>query len=228
MSSRVLAGGGALILALAVPQAAQALPTMAPLKPCYVTANTAQGPQSEPIEIVASGFTPNSSVAITIDGVAVPGGSAVQAGASGELAVAIPAPFVAESSKPFTLALTEVANPANTVPATAKSTALGVTVKPKKARPSRKIRFRGLGFTLDQPIWAHYLYKGKLRKTVRMARAPGECGSFEARKRQIPLKNPGLGRWTVQFDQSKQFVEPSVATPIVFVRLGIRLRRVPR
>ena len=43
MSPRILAGSSALLIALAAPAAAQALPTIQPLKPCYVTADTAQG-----------------------------------------------------------------------------------------------------------------------------------------------------------------------------------------
>ena len=93
---------------------------------------------------------------------------------------------------------------------TAKSTALGVTVNPASARPSQRVRFKGLGFTQDKPIYAHYIHKGKVRKTVRMARRPRECGGFSARRRQIPIKNPRLGRWTVQFDQYKRFVDPNV------------------
>ncbi len=140
----------------------------------------------------------------------------------------MPAPFVTAGSRTFTVTLTEVGNPANTVSTTAKSTALGVTVTPSSARPSQRIRFRGLGFTQDKAIYAHYIHKGKVRKTVRMARQPrGDCGGFRARRRQIPIKNPGLGKWILQFDQSKRFINPAV-TPIVYVRLGITIRLVPR
>jgi hypothetical protein len=231
MLVRTLAGGALLVASLhAAPATAQALPTMQPLKPCYVTAATAAGPQSEGMEIVANGFTPNSSVRLTIDGGPVEGGDALQVGNTGELRIPaddLKAPFVESGSKPFTVRLTEVENPANFVEATAMSTALGVTLKPASARPSKRIRFKGRGFTEDKPIYAHYVRKGKLRKTVRMARRPGDCGSFKKRRRQIPVKNPGLGTWTVQFDQSKRLVDPAV-TPINFVRLMIRVRLVPR
>jgi hypothetical protein len=228
MSPRILAVSGTLLVSLAVPAAAQALPTIAPLKPCYVTADTLQGPQSEPVQITAAGFTPNSTVDLTIDGQAVEGGSDLQTDTAGNLPIppnAIPAPFVPSGSAPFTITLTEDGNPANTVSATAKSTALGVSLKPESARPSDRIRFKGLGFTKDKPVFAHYLHKGKLRKTVRMERRPGECGSFKARKRQIPVDDPGLGKWIIQFDQSRRYVDPAVK-PLVYVRLGIRIRLV--
>jgi hypothetical protein len=60
-----------------------------------------------------------------------------------------------------------------------------------------------------------------------MARAPIDCGGFSTRRRQIPIKDPHLGRWIVQFDQSKKLVDPTAAG-IVYVRLGIRVRLVPR
>ena len=223
-----LAAGGALCIALAAPAAAHAVPTIAPLKPCYVTADTTQGPQQESVQIVASGFTPNASVDLTVDGAAFPGGTGLKANDTGAVPInPIPAPFVEKGRRTFTITLTEQGNPANTVSASAESTALGVTVKPRDARTSQKVRFRGSGFTLDAAIYAHYVYKGKVRRTVRLARKPRPCGGFKVRRRKIPVRRPGLGDWTIQFDQSKAFVDPAV-TPINFVRLGIRVRRVPR
>jgi hypothetical protein len=229
MSARTLAGIGALLIALAAPAAAQAVPTIAPLKPCYVTADTDVGPQSEGVQISATGFTPNSKVDLALDGVPYPAGNGLQTGPAGELTLLepIPAPFVQRGSRTFTITLTEQGNPANTVSATAKSTALGVAVKPKRSAPSDKVRFKGLGFTEERPIFAHYIYKGKVRKTVRMARRPRECGGFRVRRRQIAVRNPGLGVWTIQFDQSRRFVDPAV-TPIVFVWLKIRVTLEPR
>jgi len=235
MSPRTLAGSGALLISLAAPAAAQAVPTIQPLKPCYVTAATAQGPQSEGVRIAAAGFTPNSKVDLSIDGAPYPGGDDLQTDPAGALPIApVPAPFVESGSRAFTITLTEQGNTANTVSASAKSTALGVSVKPSSAKPSDRIRFKGSGFTQlkpdsteRKPVYAHYIYKGKVRRTVRMAREPGECGGFKARRRQIPIRNPGLGKWTIQFDQSKRFVDPAT-TPIVFVRLGIFVRLVPR
>ena len=226
MARRSLAAGGALAIALTAPAAAHAAPVIQPLKPCYVTAETDAGPRSEGMNIAASGFTPNATVDLTVDGSPYPGGDDLQANQFGRLPIPpLPAPFIAKGSREFQITLTEVGNPANTVSTTTRSTALNVGVKPKEAKPSDRIRFKGRGFTDDAPIWAHYIYKGKVRKTVRMARKPRSCGRFKKRARQIPVKRPRLGDWTIQFDQSQQFVDPEV-TPIVFVRLAIRIRLV--
>ena len=228
MSPRTIAVGGVMLFLLAAPAAARAVPTIQPLKPCYVTASTAQGPQSEGFQVIAMGFTPNSKVDLTIDGAPVDGGAALQTDTAGTLNLPnlVPAPFVESGSRTFTVTLTEQGNPVNTVSTTAKSTALGVTVTPASARPSQRIRFKGLGFTQDKGIYAHYIHKGKVRKTVRMARRPRDCGGFSARRRQIPIDNPGLGNWIVQFDQSKRYFDPRVRD-MVYVRLGIRIRLVP-
>jgi hypothetical protein len=229
MLVRTIAGSGALVLSLVAPAIAQAVPTLQPLKPCYVTARTPQGPESEGIAIAAAGFTPNSIVNLTIDGAPLAGGSTgLQVDQSGNLslpATAVPAPFVDHGSRAFTLTLTEAGNPANRVSATTESTGLGVYVHPKTAQPSDRVHFTGRGFTAPLPIYAHYVRKGKLRKTVRMARTPGECGSFETHRRQIPIRRPRLGKWIVQFDQSKQYVPPAGHT-IVYVRLTINLKLV--
>ena len=212
MSPRILAGSSALLIALAAPAAAQALPTIQPLKPCYVTADTAQGPQSEGFQITAAGFTPNSTVDLTIDGQPFEGSAGLQTDAAGGLVLPnlLPAPFVAAGSRTFTVTLTEV----RTTPPTPsrrprRAPRSASRSSPASARPSQRIRFRGLGFTEDKAIYAHYIHKGKVRKTVRMARQPRrDCGGFSARRRQIPIKNPGLGKWILQFDQYEAVRQP--------------------
>ncbi len=233
MHLRTLAVSGALLIALAAPAAAQAVPTMDPLKPCYVTAATPDGPQSEGFNVRAQGFTPNSKVNLTIDGQPVAGGENLQTDPSGSLGViaplaAVPAPFIPKGSRKFTVSLTEVGNPANVVTATARTTALGVSVKPRSAKPSSRIRFKGLGFTGPKPIYAHYVHKGKVRRTVRLRKKPGRCGSFKVHRRQIPVDNPGTGEWIVQFDQSKKYVADETKLNSVFVRLRILVSLKPR
>jgi hypothetical protein len=231
MSRRPVAVTGALLIALLVPAAAEAA-EIQPLKPCYVTANTPSGPQQEGVAISASGFTPNSTVDLAIDGASV--GTALQTDASGLLnlsASQVKAPFIPEGSRQFTVTLTETTNPANTVSTTSMTTALGVDVKPRQARPSRRIRFKGSGFTGDKPVYAHYVYRNKLRKTVRMARKTTDCGDWTSHRRQIPVDDPGQGNWIVQFDQSKKFRDarkPNSGLKSVFVLIRITVSLVPQ
>lgn len=230
MSFRTFAASGALLIALAVPAAAEAA-TIAPLeKACYVTAGTRANPQGEGVKLVASGFTPNSLVDLAIDGQVLEAGLQTDAnGAIGDLSpLVIAAPFIKRGSGDFTVSLTEQGNPANTASVVGRHTALGVKVKPKRAEPSKKIRFTGAGFTQDKPVYAHYVFNGKLKRTVKMSGNPNSCGEWKKRAQQIPVNDPSTGIWTVQFDQLKKYKNPANGGTFnsVFVQLRISVTRV--
>jgi hypothetical protein len=224
MPSRIPAVAAALFFALAVPAAAQ-VPVIEPLKPCYVTAGTAKKPQGEGVGIRAAGFTPNSKVDLTVNGQPLNGSTGLQVGEMGQLALdPFPAPFVRRGSQDFTVTLTQVDDTTKTASATAKSTRLTVDVKPKRARPSQRIQFSGSGFTDSKPVYAHYTYDGKQVRRVRMARRTGECGAWSVRKPQFPMDDPDQGRWIIQFDQSKRYVNGnSGRLPSVYVRLRVNV-----
>jgi hypothetical protein len=204
------------IVAAAPAQAAPFLRNQ--LKPCYVSA---QHNDREPVAINAGGFTPGATVAVSIDGVTQ---SSAIADANGDLHGQVQAPWLPAGERAFTLQLAEQANPVNTLVATPKVTALSVTTTPARARPSRRVLFSGRGFTEARPVFAHYLFRGRLRRTVRLAPAVGECGTFAVHARQIPLRHPHTGRWTVDFDQRHRYGD----RPPVRDRLIVTVRRVPR
>ena len=233
MSPRIVAATGALVIALLVPAGAEAA-VIEPLKPCYVTADTPSGPEQEGVAIRATGFTANSKVDLVIDGQMPPGGDDLQTDASGSIMLppeTVPAPFIPSGSKQFTITLTQTDNLANTASATALTTALGVDVEPRRARPSQRIRFEGSGFTGAKPVYAHYVYKNTLRKTVRMARKTTACGGWTAHRPQIPVRDAKAGTWIVQFDQSKRYRDarrPDSGLKSVFVLIKISVTLVPR
>ena len=73
-------------------------------------------------------------------------------------------------------------------------------------------------------MWAHYLYKGKVRKTVRLVRKINNpCGLFSVKRKQIPIKRPKLGPWRLQVDQQRKY---SRAPNGVNVRADIDVQRV--
>lgn len=228
---RPAAACGALLIALAVPAVADAATFTTPLAPCYVTAGTQANPQSEGFAVAATGFGVNSTVALAIDGVVVPGGEALQADAAGNLVLPnlVPAPWIKSGQRDFTVTLTDNVNPGTVATATAKTTALDVSVKPKRAKPSKTIRFKGSGFTGAKPVFAHYVFGGKLKKTVRMARKTGVCGTWETHRPQIPIDKPSPGLWTVQFDQVRKYRNGTKGDlGSVYVRLGINVRLIRR
>ena len=235
MHARVAAVAAGLLTLLLVPAAAEAVPTLEPLKPCYVTARVGPGEagkQGEPVMLRAVGFTPDSRVTLStaLGAAPFPPTPDLQVNSLGELVVPeFPAPFVGSGTETFTVNLTEQGNPANTVTASAQTSALGVSVKPQQARPSQKIRFKGLGFTADKPVYAHYTHRGKERKRIRLVNRPGTCGAWNVRRPQFPMDSPDQGRWVIQFDQSKRYVNGTTGRlASVFVRLQIDVKLVPR
>ena len=141
----------------------------------------------------------------------------------------MPAPFIPKGTRDFTVTLTEQGNPANVATATAKTTALAVSVKPEKARPSKRIRFKGAGFTGEQAgLRALRLQEQAPQDRAHGAQARAPAATWRKKARQIPVEDPGTGLWTVQFDQSKKYHAPgSPKLTGVYVRLQIRVALVP-
>jgi hypothetical protein len=203
------------------PSAAAQTPTLAPLKPCYVTAGAAAD-QREPVAINAQNLTTNGTAAVALDGAVIQPQAAIDP--MGALVGSVPAPFQVRGQRLFTLSITDNANPS--VPLTAQSlvTALDVRVTPSDARPSRRVRFHGRGFTGGPVVYAHYVRKGKVRKTVQLATAAGPCGTFDVRRRQLPIRRPATGRWMVQIDQERAWRKTPAS---VSVQLTIDVTRSP-
>jgi len=211
MAVRVLAVTALLLAVAAAPARAAALD---PLEPCYVST----GPETEKREKVTvrgTDFLPNTAVEVLIDGTSVyrPSTDAV-----GDFAVLVDAPYQPRGERSFTL---EVRDGVNWLAAQSRVTNLAVSVRPRRAPPSSRVRFRGRGFKETGPVYAHYLYgrKLQLQKTVRLAAGSNApCGTFSVKRRQIPVENPRTGRWMVQIDQKQDYSEQPDP---VWVRLPI-------
>lgn len=191
-----------LALGLAAPAQAQTPVAMDPIKPCYVSDGDLPS-QRETIQLHATGFTPAAALTLLIDNVPVSHG---MSDAFGEVRAEVPAPFQGFGEREFTISVVEDQNQQHLAFRTARVTNLGVTLRPKRARPSRRIRFNGRGFTNDAPVYGHYLFGGKVRKTVRFVRRPVlPCGVFRAKRKQIPVKRPATGDWLLQVDQQRRY-----------------------
>jgi hypothetical protein len=204
------------LLALAAAAPARAA-SMDPLKPCYVSDGDAPS-QREKIRVRAAGFTPLAALTLKIDNEVVDNG---QADAFGEARAEVPAPFQGFGQRAFTLTVVEDENPENFATNSSLVTNLAVTLRPRRARPSRRVRFSGRGFTLAAPVYGHYVFGGELRRTVRLAPASGlPCGTFHTRRRQIPVRRPATGRWILQVDQQREYApRPATNAQRVIIRV---------
>src|SRR3954469_15930035 len=183
---------GAALAALALLPATAQAAALAPLKPCYISVTqTSPGaaPQiiRESLDLAGSGFTAGSLVDVAFDGKL---DRTIQADAAGNLPPQrLTSPYQAKGQGTFTLTAAERGNPANTISLPSRTTQLTMTLTPNPAKPSKRVRFKGSGFTEQKAVWAHYLYKGKVRKTVRLVgKIANPCGLFSVKRRQIPIK----------------------------------------
>jgi hypothetical protein len=209
----------AVAAALLVPQAAEAA-SLAPLGACY---RSLDSEKRETVPVWGMDFTPGEHVDVYVDGELAQQDVTVLA--DGTVRGEVRAPYQPSGERGFTIVVAEDGQPSNTATATSRVTALALRLKPQRAAPSRRVRFIGSGFTDGPMVYAHYVRKGKHRKTVELGAPQGPCGRISAKRRQIPVKRPALGRWTLQVDNQPTYsAEPAG----VFVRLAITVRRVAR
>lgn len=209
----------AALLATAAPAAAE--PTLAPLKACYVSAVSEEQESSEAISLTGSGFTPGSTIEITLDGNAA---GRVTAGSDGTLVYGLSAPLQRRGQREFTVTATDASGAAAT--ATSLVSALAAKVRPQRAKASQRVTFSGRGFTDPAaPVYAHYTLGGRNRKTVRLARPTGPCGTFTVRRRQFPMRRPASGRWTLRIDQDPSYRDMPVK-PAVLIDATVRRRMI--
>jgi hypothetical protein len=194
-------------------------PALTPLKPCYVAVDKRRS-GTEPVTVGGTGFTPDSAVDVALDGDTLITGAKVD-GAGTLPAGTIPAPFVAKGRKRFEITVTEQGSE-RSASASALVARLGVRITPGITSPTHVVRFRGRGFTDDAPVFVHYLRKGELRRTVRLAKDPGTCGSFSVRRREFPFV-PRTGRWRLQFDQQKVYAKAPEGQ-VADLRITVRRR----
>jgi hypothetical protein len=217
--------GSALAAALGPAAAtAAAEPAIDPLAPCYVAA---QPNQTQPVMISGHGFMPYALIDVYVDDIQqmpAAGSAPPQADANGDVTGSVPAPYFPFGIHPFTLRLTEPANPADTATTTSSVATLSVEQVPPSARTRARVRFRGRGFIAPGPVYAHYVYKDRSYKTVQVALPQGACGAFSRRMRQFPFRHsPKVGTWTIQFDQ-----QPRYGVPVdVSARLTVKVNRAP-
>jgi hypothetical protein len=215
-SVRLLSLTAFALLAVAAP--ASAAPVLDPLKPCYVSDGDAPA-QREKVSIHASGFTPAAHLTVKVDDVVV---GTPMTDVNGTVTGTVNAPFQGFGQRPFSLVIEEQENTQNVISVSSLVTNLSVILRPNPAPPSRKVRFSGRGFTKDAPVYGHYVFGGKVRKTVRLARRPaGDCGVFHAKRRQIPLRRPATGDWLLQVDQQRKY-SPTPASNVQPVFIKVR------
>jgi hypothetical protein len=111
-------------------------------------------------------------------------------------------------------------------------TRLKANFSPSEGDPTKlRVRFSVAGFGLASPnpdVYVHYVTPGgRLKKTVRLGKATGQCGRIErtAKRRLFPFTRPSLGKWQLQFDTNKAFtLGQDKGSKFLFYSVGVCLQ----
>ena len=207
MTRRLL--GATLVAAVLLPATAHAA-TLNPLKPCYIsvtqrTPGEAPAITREALDLGGSGFTPGALVDVSLDGTL---DRTLQADPAGNLpAQVLQSPYRARGEGPFTLTAAEQGNPANAVTLTSRTDRAVAPAAPARGRavapdPLHRPRLhRAEGGVGALPATA----ARSARRSGLVRRIDNACGSFSVRRKQIPVKRPRTGNWTLQVDQQRRY-----------------------
>lgn len=192
--------------ALAAAASAQAA-TLAGDKACYQ--------ESEPVNVVGTGFTPNGVVNFSRDNQAI---GPLTADPTGTVRGGGPAPRITPSrERKFVLEARDAANPSIFATINPLATVFDVTVKPQGGNPARKRRISARGFTEGKSLYVHVRRGGK-GKNIKLGKLKRPCGTKKLRKR-IFKRKAKTGIYTVQFDTRRKYTNK--AFPKVTFRVTI-------
>jgi len=221
MNARFTALAAVLALAAAAPAAASAAQIQTD-QSCYQD-NTGT------VAVSGSGFDPGQPYQVTLDGKALPGGTGTT-DAAGGISGSFPTPELdANGVHPYTLGIVQGAN----VPTTGFSvTSFLADFNPGSGNPKKlHVRFKVFGFGLvdrNPNVYLHYVRpNGKLKRTMRLGRAQGVCGTIKqtARKKLFPF-NAEPGHWKLQFDTHRQYRKGQAGANFLFYTVGVTIKRV--
>lgn len=186
---------------------AQAAPTIKTM-PCvpYVKGESIR------IPIFADGFTPGSLVRVyTNTGTKPPqllmsAPADARGGFGTEAAPPLPWPLD-RNVQTFNLFGEDRTNPAapNIAASQFRTVRFGLTSNPSTPkRPGQRVTYTARGFKVGAPVYIHFRFAGKTRRSVRLGVAEGPCGVVSRRMRALPTK-VRYGNWTTYTNQSKKF-----------------------
>jgi hypothetical protein len=181
------------------------------------------------VTVSGNGFTPGSQYSVALDGTALSGDTnLIDAGGGMQGTFVPPALADDELERTFNVQVTSEALVAASM---FTVTRLKANFTPSSGDPKKlRVRFSVAGFGLamrNPDVYVHYVDpKGKLKQTVRLGRATGQCGRIErtAKRRLFPFSSPRLGKWQLQFDTSKTFKKGVTDSDFLFYSVGVCLQ----
>jgi hypothetical protein len=181
------------------------------------------------VTVSGTGFTPGRPYSVLLDGTGLSSQvNTIDANGAMQGAFAPPALAQDELERTFKVSVTSDTLAAQTQ---FTITRLKANFTPSEGDPTKlRVRFAVAGFGLAAPnpdVYVHYVTpKGKLRHTVRLGKATGQCGRIArtAKRRLFPFRRPALGKWQLQFDTSKSFTKGVTGSTFLFYSVGVCLQ----
>jgi hypothetical protein len=165
--------------------------SISPVKACYLT--------GESDALSGTGYTPNGTVNLSVDGQSI---FSLQADASGNIATQLQFGSM-NAVKTHTLTATDATNPATMGSVAFVGTTHQVATPSSRAGAGKKFKLRGYGFIFGPKAYMHVRGHG-IKTNTFLKRPKAPCGTFTVRKRLVRAGAP-LGKYRVQFDAKKRF-----------------------
>jgi hypothetical protein len=176
---------------------------------CYV--------EGRPIVASGSGYTPNSTATLTLDGTTY----VADTDANGVFSTTLTAPLTTlqhKGAQQFGLSARDTGSGAETS-TTVNVAKIGVDAFPATAKPHARITWYLAGFPSQKAVYGHWRFGGRTRGNHRMGQPQGPCGVLKVKARQIEASKIRFGTWTVQFDHNRTYDRHAV--PRVSVRINV-------
>jgi len=199
-------------VALASPAAASAQVTLttSPAKPCFGTGDR--------VNFRGSGFTPGGIVDFTRDGELVRADPPITALPDGTVNAGLTV-FNERGVENRTYAATDRTTPTLTASVPLTVSAVDVNMRPRSGAPSQPRTISALGFTQGSTLWAHIVFRSKVRN-LKIGALTGACRDLTKRKRLFG-PNPPFGRHLIHFDTKRKYRSN---VPKTFQRVSFRFQ----
>jgi hypothetical protein len=182
-----------------------------PPKPCYRS--------GEKVGLFGTGFTPNGSAAVALDGTRL---GLAAADAQGYIRGQVTLGSI-RGERNRSLTAVDQSNPGNVGALALHASGVAVSVRPRRAGPGKRVRVRAYGFTGSKRLYAH-VRRGRFRRNVRIGRLKGNCRKLSRRVKVFSrATRPGV--YKVQFDGKRRYSRRTV--PAITYRVTV-FRRVFR
>jgi hypothetical protein len=168
--------------------------------------------------VSGSGYTPNSTVTITVGGAT----SSTTTDETGGLSATLKAPPTGlkhPGARQFVLSVHDVSSGAD-ANTTINVARLGVDGVPSRSKPHKRVTWNIAGFPNQKAMYGHWRFGGKTRGNHRMGVPQGPCGVLHVKARLLEAKRIRYGTWMVQFDFNRVYDKHAV--PAVGTKITIR------